>query len=131
MTAKEDIGEGVRCQVSGVGEDLSNIQHPTPDTSPLLPSAPTVEAVLTANIASDAGKEDYVRVRLHYDGEPGSSAGHWLAEPVLGKSALIATMVVPSALTAWHPMQVGFASVPPGPASGVDLAPLPIGRRVM
>src|SRR2546422_3997967 len=40
-------------------------------------------ARLTANVASEAGKEDTVRVRLR-DGPDGL-----LAEPVLGKSALI------------------------------------------
>ena len=46
-----------------------------------------LEACLTASVSSDAGKEDYVRVRLQYDGR------QYHAEPVLGKSALIATMV--------------------------------------
>jgi molybdopterin molybdotransferase len=49
--------------------------------------------VLTANVSSDPGKEDYIRVRLRWETGDGPDAGHWLAEPVLGKSALIATMV--------------------------------------
>lgn len=68
-------------------------QHPIPNSAPLLPTAPMVSARLTANISSDPGKEDYVRVRLHYEPAAPPCAGHWLADPVLGKSALIATMV--------------------------------------
>jgi molybdopterin molybdotransferase len=46
-----------------------------------------VHAVMGSNYASDAGKEDYVRVRLRRDGE------QIVAEPVLGKSALIMPLV--------------------------------------
>jgi molybdopterin molybdotransferase len=82
-------GEGIRCSVFGVGSSARtpNTEHRTPNTDPLLPTTPTVEARLTANVSSDPGKEDYIRVRLQYDGT------EYLAEPVLGKSALIATMV--------------------------------------
>jgi molybdopterin molybdotransferase len=84
-------GEGVGCWVLGVGgeERDPNTRQPTPNTyPPLLPTSPTVPAVLSTNVASDPGKEDYVRVRLRWAGDDG-----WQAEPVLGKSALIATMV--------------------------------------
>jgi molybdopterin molybdotransferase len=63
----------------------SSFEHPT--LQPLLPASPTVDAVLLANVSSDTGKEDFIRVRLCFDGD------QYLAEPVLGKSALIATMV--------------------------------------
>jgi molybdopterin molybdotransferase len=56
-------------------------------TLPLLPTSPTLDARLAVNVASEAGKEDYVRVRLRREGQ------ETVAEPVLGKSALIATMV--------------------------------------
>ncbi len=46
-----------------------------------------VRATLSRNIASAPGREDYVRVRLI------ESEGGMLAEPVLGRSALISTMV--------------------------------------
>ncbi len=46
-----------------------------------------VPAVLSRNLASVHGREDYVRVRLVQDGEA------ILAEPILGKSGLIHTMV--------------------------------------
>jgi molybdopterin molybdotransferase len=47
----------------------------------------SVNAKLSTNFASDAGREDYVRVRLI------ETADGLMAEPVLGKSALISTMV--------------------------------------
>jgi len=48
----------------------------------------TVGAVLTRNVPSVHGRQDYVRVRL----EPDTQAG-LLAHPILGKSGLISTMV--------------------------------------
>jgi molybdopterin molybdotransferase len=86
-------GEGIGYRVSGVGSDLPtpDSRYPTPDA--LLPTNATLAATLAANVASDAGKEDYVRVRLRHEGAACSDADGWLAEPVLGKSALIATMV--------------------------------------
>src|SRR5205823_3016323 len=52
-----------------------------------LRSGGRVRARMAANVASDAGKEDYVRVRLC------DTDGGLAAEPVLGKSALIMTLV--------------------------------------
>lgn len=52
-----------------------------------LPPGALITARLTRNCASDPGKEDYVRVRLSED-ESG-----YLAEPLLGKSTLIMTLV--------------------------------------
>jgi molybdopterin molybdotransferase len=52
------------------------------------PLARGVQARLTKNIASVAGREDYVPVRLER-----SVDGVWCAEPVFGKSGLIFTLV--------------------------------------
>lgn len=53
----------------------------------------TVEAVLSRNVASVHGREDYVRVRLET-----APDGHIQAIPVLGKSGLISTMVIADGL---------------------------------
>jgi molybdopterin molybdotransferase len=53
----------------------------------VLPAGPRLQAVLTRNCASDPRKEDYVRVRV----EPGPDG--YYAEPLLGKSTLIMTLV--------------------------------------
>ncbi|MDD2965949.1 MAG: molybdopterin molybdotransferase MoeA [Desulfovibrionaceae bacterium] len=45
-------------------------------------------AVLTRNVASKQGREDFVRVALTLD-----EAGQWQARPVLGKSGLLRTLV--------------------------------------
>ena len=47
----------------------------------------TVRATLASSYRSDAGKEDYVRVRLE------QAPGGYRAHPILGKSTLIMTMV--------------------------------------
>ena len=53
----------------------------------LLPERGQVAARLTRSYSSDAGKEDYVRVRLSREDDG------WLAEPLLGKSTLMMTLV--------------------------------------
>ncbi len=53
-----------------------------------------VQAVLSRNLASAQGRVDYVRVRLY------EADGHIMAEPVLGKSGLINTMVKADGLIA-------------------------------
>jgi molybdopterin molybdotransferase len=53
----------------------------------VLPAGPRLPAVLSRSCASDPGKEDYVRVRA----EPGPDG--YRAEPLLGKSTLIMTLV--------------------------------------
>lgn len=55
-------------------------------------SAKEIEAELTCNIVSDSGREDYVRVFVYKEGEK------FYAEPILGKSGLISTMVRASGL---------------------------------
>lgn len=44
-------------------------------------------AIATRNIASSAGRTDYVRVRLFEED------GQWYADPIIGKSGLISTLV--------------------------------------
>ena len=57
------------------------------------PSFP-IQAVLSRNLASAQGRVDYVRVRLH------EQNGTLMAEPILGKSGLINTMVKADGLIA-------------------------------
>jgi molybdopterin molybdotransferase len=47
----------------------------------------TIQATLSRNLASTPGREDFIRVHLRSEGEI-----LW-ADPVLGKSGLISTMV--------------------------------------
>ena len=54
---------------------------------PTWPLGREVSAILTRNISSPPGREDYVRVRLE------EREGRILAHPVLGKSGAISTMV--------------------------------------
>lgn len=51
------------------------------------PIRPGLKARLTRNLASAQGRDDYIRVALH----PGPEG--WEAEPILGKSGLISTLV--------------------------------------
>lgn len=55
-------------------------------------SAKEIEAELTCNMVSDSGREDYIRVFVYKEGEK------YYAEPILGKSGLISTMVRASGL---------------------------------
>lgn len=54
--------------------------------------AKEIEVELTRNMVSDSGREDYVRVFVYKEGEK------VYAEPILGKSGLISTMVRASGL---------------------------------
>jgi molybdopterin molybdotransferase len=56
---------------------------------PVLPGRKTIEleAVITRNVDSTNGREDYIRVRLH------DTDGVLTAEPLFGKSGLISTLV--------------------------------------
>ena len=53
-----------------------------------------IQAVLNRNLASAQGRVDFVRVRLY------EADGHTMAEPILGKSGLIGTMVKADGLIA-------------------------------
>ena len=55
-------------------------------------SAKEIDAELTCNVVSDSGREDYVRVFVYKEGEK------FYAQPILGKSGLISTMVRASGL---------------------------------
>jgi molybdopterin molybdotransferase len=55
-------------------------------------STKEIEAELTCNMVSNSGREDYVRVFVYKEGEK------FYAEPILGKSGLISTMVRASGL---------------------------------
>ncbi|HXG53346.1 MAG TPA: gephyrin-like molybdotransferase Glp [candidate division Zixibacteria bacterium] len=59
------------------GESIAAIERPKN----------SVRAILKTNVASQAGREDYVRVTLERDGE------RWLATPLPGKSGAIFTLV--------------------------------------
>lgn len=50
------------------------------------------EGTLTQNLYSGSGREEFVRVRLSFDGE------QWWVEPIRGKSGLIRTMVLAEGL---------------------------------
>lgn len=47
---------------------------------------PKVQAILTRNIASKEGREDFIRVKLQ------KSDGYWLANPIIGKSGMVSSM---------------------------------------
>ena len=51
-----------------------------------------IKAEIDANISSDSGREEYIRVALY------EKAGKFFAKPILGKSGLISNMVLASGL---------------------------------
>jgi len=65
-------------------------------------NTPTLTATLSRNLPSAHGRVDYIRVRLVEEN------GHWTAEPVLGKSGLIRTMVEADGLVAIDKDTEGF-----------------------
>ncbi len=71
-----------------------------------------VPAMMRTSCASDAGKEDYVRVRLREEG------GRLVAEPVMGKSALIMPLVQADGLVR---IPEGVEGVEAGEAVTVEL----------
>lgn len=66
---------------------------------------PTIRARLTLNLSSQAGREDWVAVRLSADG-----SGGYLAEPVFGKSNLIFTLARADGLLRIHPDANGLGA---------------------
>ena len=58
--------------------------------------APTIKAVLSVNLASQAGREDWQPVKLS------KMDGTWVADPVFGKSNLIFTLVQADGLIKIH-----------------------------
>lgn len=71
--------------VKPILEKLMGLEKPGP--------RPVVEAELTVNLASQAGREDWVPVRLIRRG-----SGSWQAEPVFGRSNLIFVLVLADGL---------------------------------
>lgn len=65
---------------------------------------PSVAARLTTNVASEAGREDFVAVRLT------ASPDGWLAEPVYGRSNLIFSLVRAHGLVRIAPDTTGVAA---------------------
>ncbi|MBL8061417.1 MAG: molybdopterin molybdenumtransferase MoeA [Anaerolineales bacterium] len=68
----------------------------------------TVQAVLTVNLASQAGREDWWAVKLIADHQ--SKIVNYLAEPIFGKSNLIFTLAVADGLLKIHPDATGLSA---------------------
>jgi len=79
---------------------------------------PSVVARLTVNIASQAGREDWIPVKLfpihHSLSERASEQGivnsEWDAEPIFGKSNLIFTLAAADGLLRIPPDATGFSA---------------------
>jgi len=72
---------------------FDTLVRPWLDGSVLTPKVdPLPKGILTQNLYSGSGREEFVRVRLIPDGEG------WQVEPVRGKSGLIRTMVLADAI---------------------------------
>ena len=65
---------------------------------------PTVSAQMSINVASEAGREDYLPVRLHIT-EDGL-----MAEPIFGRSNLIFTLVRADGLVRITPEETGLSA---------------------
>jgi molybdopterin molybdotransferase len=65
---------------------------------------PSVPARLSLNLPSQAGREDWVAVRL------AAEAAGWIAEPVFGKSNLIFTLARADGLVRIPPDATGLAA---------------------
>ena len=80
----------------------------------------SVMARLTVNIASQAGREDWIPVKLaplvssrhspHFQGKWGEMEGGWDAEPIFGKSNLIFTLAAADGLLRIPPDATGFSA---------------------
>jgi molybdopterin molybdotransferase len=68
---------------------------------------PTVQATLTVNLPSQAGREDWWPVKLVISGQP--SAVKYDAEPIFGKSNLIFTLASANGLLRIHPDATGLS----------------------
>ena len=65
---------------------------------------PSISAKLTVNIPSQAGREDWIPVKLNRGGE------RFLAEPIFGKSNLIFTLVGADGLLKIAPDATGLSA---------------------
>ena len=71
----------------------------------------TVQARLTVNLPSQAGREDWWPVKLlHTTQNTGMAKGEWLAEPIFGKSNLIFTLASSDGLLRIHPDATGLSA---------------------
>ncbi|MDD2922688.1 MAG: molybdopterin-binding protein [Anaerolineales bacterium] len=68
----------------------------------------TVQAKLTVNLSSQAGREDWQPVKLIENRESG--IGRWAAEPIFGKSNLIFTLAAADGLLRIHPDATGLSA---------------------
>lgn len=64
----------------------------------------TVQAKLTVNLPSQAGREDWWAVKLRLE------SGKWIAEPIFGKSNLIFTLAAGDGLLKIHPDATGLSA---------------------
>lgn len=71
---------------------------------------PSVLAKLTVNIPSQAGREDWVAVKLLDNGEWENDTIHYMAEPVFGKSNLIFTLAKADGLIRIPPDTTGIGA---------------------
>ena len=78
-------------------EKLMGLKNPRPQ--------PMVEAELTVNISSQAGREDWIPVRLSR-----GSSGSWQAKPVFGRSNLIFVLARADGLVRIPPASTGLES---------------------
>ncbi|MBU2609762.1 MAG: molybdopterin molybdenumtransferase MoeA [Chloroflexi bacterium] len=80
---------------------------------PLDRPRPSLMAKLTINIPSQAGREDWVAVKLHPSpaiGRGDGGEGEWLAEPIFGKSNLIFSLAAADGLLRIPPDATGLAA---------------------
>lgn len=72
----------------------------------------TLKAILTVNLPSQAGREDWWAVKLKlepFDHAQGKS-GKWIAEPIFGKSNLIFSLAAGDGLLKIHPDATGLSA---------------------
>jgi molybdopterin molybdotransferase len=73
-------------------------------------SKAAVQARLTVNVPSQAGREDWCPVKLKRIGNRESGNGEWQAEPIFGKSNLIFTLAAADGLLRIHPDTTGLSA---------------------
>lgn len=73
---------------------------------------PSISAKMTVNVPSQAGREDWVAVRLLHSNPPTISkeGGEYLAEPVFGKSNLIFSLAAADGLVCISPDATGISA---------------------
>ena len=81
---------------------------------------PVIAAKLTVNLPSQAGREDWIPVKLtplvssrhslHFQRKWGETEGGWVAEPIFGKSNLIFTLTAADGLLRIPPDVTGYGA---------------------